>query len=66
MHKMLSGITPFHEKDQMTLFKAINRCKPIISPLIRPDAKDLIELILVKKSSLRLGCLARGSGDKES
>ena len=60
---MLSGKTPFHEKDQMALFKAINRCKPQISPLIQLDARDLLQRILVRKPSNRLGCLAGGNED---
>ena len=66
MHEMLSGVTPFHaygQFDQMTLFKAIVQGKSKIRSTIGVDAKDLIEKILVNKSSLRLGCLAGGDGD---
>jgi len=66
VHEMLSGVTPFHaygQFDQMTLFKAIVQGKSKIRSNIGDDAKDLIEKILVNKSSLRLGCLAGGDRD---
>jgi len=65
VHEMLSGVTPFHAYgvDQMTLFKAIVQGRSRIRSVVSADARDLIERIIVSKSSLRLGCLAGGDRD---
>ena len=57
--------TPFQEygTDQMTLFKAIVKGKKKISRRLSEECQDLVQKILVSKSSERLGCLAGADKD---
>ena len=65
VHEMCAGINPFHEhgNDQVSLFKAIIKGKKTISKGLSEECQDLIEQILVPKSSHRLGCLVGGDSD---
>lgn len=63
--ELIMGYTPFYEKgiDQGTLFKNISRCRYKMPNILTQDANSLIASILVRQSSKRLGCRARGADD---
>lgn len=61
----INGYTPFYRSgmDQSDLFKAIVRAKFHTPSRLSPPAADMIQGLLMKDPSLRLGTLAGGSSD---
>jgi len=67
IYEMLVGRSPFysHGTDQVSLFKRIVQVKYSFprGGLVHELAQDLIQRLIVRRQSNRLGCLSRGDGD---
>jgi len=67
IYEMLVGRSPFYSygTDQVSLFKRIVQVKYNFPPggLVHELAQDLIQRLIVRRQSNRLGCLARGDMD---
>jgi CRP-like cAMP-binding protein/tRNA A-37 threonylcarbamoyl transferase component Bud32 len=67
IYEMVVGRSPFYSygTDQVSLFKRIVQVKYSFPPggLVHELAQDLIQRLIVRRQSNRLGCLARGDMD---
>ncbi|GAX14590.1 cGMP-dependent protein kinase 1 [Fistulifera solaris] len=66
IYEMLVGRSPFYSygADQVSLFKRIVQVKYNFPPgLVHELAQDLIQRLIVRRQTNRLGCLARGDMD---
>ncbi|KAF0698367.1 Aste57867_11017 [Aphanomyces stellatus] len=63
MFEMLTGRTPFVDKNRRNMFKNIMNSEVAYPPYISPLARSLIAKLLVRDPSKRLGSGAGGGGD---
>jgi protein kinase A len=66
IYEMLVGRSPFYSygTDQVSLFKRIVQVKYAFpAGVLHEDAQDVIERLIVRRQSNRLGCLSRGDCD---
>lgn len=65
IHELVTGYNPFFEEDmdQMALFQRIVTDDVAIAEFVTPKAYDIIDKLLVKDPTRRLGSLARGECD---
>lgn len=62
---MLTGETPFYKEgmEQMDLFRSIVKCKYVMSKKIPADAVPIVQALITKDPSQRLGNLKGGDDD---
>ncbi|KAL9058449.1 MAG: hypothetical protein Q9162_001744 [Coniocarpon cinnabarinum] len=64
IYEMLCGFTPFYDQGSaMKIYENILKGKVKYPPYIHPDAQDLLEKLITKDLSKRLGNLVGGSKD---
>eukprot|EP00587_Corethron_hystrix_P003341 CAMPEP_0113319764 /NCGR_PEP_ID=MMETSP0010_2-20120614/13835_1 /TAXON_ID=216773 ORGANISM="Corethron hystrix, Strain 308" /NCGR_SAMPLE_ID=MMETSP0010_2 /ASSEMBLY_ACC=CAM_ASM_000155 /LENGTH=666 /DNA_ID=CAMNT_0000177397 /DNA_START=347 /DNA_END=2347 /DNA_ORIENTATION=- /assembly_acc=CAM_ASM_000155 len=62
--ELLVGRTPFLRANQMAMFQSIVKVKYTFPPSVLNDVtKDIVELLIKKRVSNRLGCLANADSD---
>lgn len=61
IYEMLCGIPPFYSKDREQLYQNIKNCKPKLDyPYLSEPARDILEHLLVKDPTKRLGNTSGG------
>ena len=60
---MLTGYTPFYDKTPMKTYENILQCQVRYPSYLHPDALDLLQKLITKDLSRRLGNLQGGSAD---
>ena len=64
IYEMLCGFTPFYDQGSaMKIYENILKGKVKYPPYIHPDAQDLLEKLITKDLSKRMGNLVGGSSD---
>lgn len=61
--EMLTGYTPFYDKTPMKTYENILQCQVRYPSYLHPDALDLLQKLITKDLSRRLGNLQGGSAD---
>ena len=63
LYEMIAGIDPFSDKDAMSIYHNILKCKLKFPKDFDPDAKSLVKHLLILDLSKRYGNLKNGISD---